>query len=222
MWSCTSQRTSIRPFVLNSPLFDSPFGYLPRSKRSAFEYEKTLWKTSSPFGNFTVDPTGTATMRGRNSIPSCLISTLRGSILTTAAPSSQTTAGEGSGLVGPETPGPAYLIFCRSFFWAGPSFQETFPATLPASSGAQRRSRARQSLMTEDFTPPSWTLQGGSRIQLDFPVRPAQEHLPGLPPVAGRDLHQGLPGRLPRRLSQLQPHLGGRPVGLALCALHAG
>src|SRR5579862_2177735 len=161
-------------------------------------------------------------MRGRNSMPSCLTSMVRGSILTAAAPSSQTTAGDGSGLVGPETPGPAYLILLRSLFWAAPSAQVTLPVTAAPPTGVQSRSTARQNLMTEDFTPPSWTLQGGSRIELDFPVRPAEKHLPGLPPLAGRDLHQRLPGRLLRRLAEPETRLVRRPVGLPLVALHAG
>src|SRR5882672_4229022 len=119
-------------------------------------------------------------------------------------------------------PGPAYLIFARSFFCAAPSVQETLPVTAAPSSGVQRRSRARPSLMTEDFTPPSWTLQGGSRIELDLPVRPAQEQVPGFAPIARRDLDQRLPGRLLRHLAEPEARLGGRAVGLSLVALHAG
>src|SRR6185295_13333047 len=180
-----------------------------------------LWKRSSPLGNLTDEPAGTATTRGRSSRPSWRISRLLGSIFCAGILSSQTTAGEGSGSLCCSTPGPTYLIFARSFFWAAPSGALIFPVIDPASWGANSRSRARVSLMTEQFYP-STGRPARSGLKFDFPVGPAEELVPGLAAVAGGHLDQGLPRRLLRRLAELEARLRQRMVGLALVALHAG
>src|SRR5262245_66695431 len=74
--------------------------------------------------------------------------------------------------------------------------------------------------MTEEFYP-SVMDPASSRLQLDLPVRPAEELVPGLAAIARRDLDERLPRRLPGRPAELEARLGRAPVGLDLVALHA-
>src|SRR5436190_24350556 len=113
-----------------------------------------------------LEPTGIATTRGRSSRPSCRISTVFGSIFEAGAPSSQTTAGDGSGSLCWSLPGPAYLIFVRSFFWAAPSEALILPETEAASWGLRQRRRARKNLMVEGFYPSPEEAASRSGIEL--------------------------------------------------------
>src|SRR2546423_682823 len=73
---------------------------------------------------------------------------------------------------------------------------------------------------------PLWTiltsLPNRSGLQFDFPVRAAEELLPGLAPLARRHMSKRLPRRLPRNRPELHAGLLGRPVRLPLVARHAG
>src|SRR5262249_22608783 len=95
------------------------------------------------------------------------------------------------------------------------------PETAAGSWGLQRRTRARQSLMTEEFYPSVMDPARRSRFELDLPVRAAQELVPGFAAIARRNLDERLPRRLLGRPAQLEARLRGAAIGLALVALDA-
>src|SRR3989454_7001822 len=90
------QNTCTSPVLVSAYPFASPRPYNPRSNRLRSPAENTLWLKGSWFGNRTVEPCGTTTTRGTNSLSLIATSTDMGraagpapSRWTTAAPRSR-------------------------------------------------------------------------------------------------------------------------------------